>query len=238
VSNFCTKCGASIAPESTFCSSCGTPIQAPIAQNPAAPNPSAVPPPAAAPYIPPPVAQAPQAYVPVPMQPVPVQTTSGGGALKIILIVVGVFVLLGVLAASVVGFIGWRVARAVRLDKNGALSIDTPNGTVSAGSDSSVGPSDLGVDAYPGATRGQGSLNLHTPAGSMVSANYTTSDSAGQVVDFYKSKLGSNVNTVETGTGTMLTSADPDAASKIMVTISPQGNKTRISIVHTISKKN
>jgi hypothetical protein len=169
----------------------------------------------------------------------PVQPTSGGGALKIILIVIGVFVFLGVIGASIVGFIGWRVARAVHVDRGGGgLSIDTPKGTISAGGDSSVGSAQLGVDIYPGATRGQGSLNLSTPEGSMVTAVFTTEDSASQVVDFYKSKLGDNVATSETGSGTMITTTDNDASSKVMITVTPEGNKTKIAIVHTATKKN
>ena len=120
MSNFCTK---SVVPRSLPVAPFAPPAELPsrppslrirrknpAAQIPAAPDPYAAPQPAAAPYVPYPAAQVSPAYVPIPMQPVPVQTTSGGGAqdhphrrrrLRISRI----------LAASVVGFIGWRVAK-------------------------------------------------------------------------------------------------------------------------------
>ena len=133
----------------------------------------------------------------------------GGSALKIILIVVGVFVVLGVLAAAWLAMesteISKGVSNAVHVDKNGnAMTIDTPNGTISAGSDTSIGAAELGVDIYPGAAHAPGSMNFKGPDGASATANFTTSDSVSQVVDFYKAKLGENATTMETSGGTIL----------------------------------
>lgn len=186
-------------------------------------------PPSYPPVSPPQTAQpAPAAY---PSAPPP--STSGGSALKIILIIVAVFVLLGVLAAGVVGFGIWRVSHAIHLNRNGeGVSISTPNGTMSAGAASSITEADLGVAIYPGAQRGQGSLNLRSPHGSMVTAVYLTSDSASQVADFYKGRLGDQASVMESGESTMITSASNERSS-ILVTISPEAGKTKITIVHT-----
>ncbi len=78
----------------------------------------------------------------------------------------------------------------VHKNSNGDVTINTPGGAITSGSASTISESDLGVALYPGATRGEGSMNMHTPFGSLISAVFLTSDSPTQVVDFYKSKLG------------------------------------------------
>jgi len=164
--------------------------------------------------------------------------TGGGGALKIILIVVGVFVLLGVIAASVVGYGVYRVSKAVHVDKDGAgMTIDTPNGKISAGSDSSIGSAELGVDVYPGAVHGPGSLNLKSQDGAMTTASFTTSDSVSEVVDFYKAKLGTNATTIESNGGTILTSDNSIPNDSVVVSVNSDDGKTKIGIVHTTKSK-
>ena len=166
----------------------------------------------------------------------------GGSALKIILIVVGVFVVVGVLAACVVGYGVYRVSKsvsnAVHVDKNGsAMTIDTPNGTISAGSDTSIGAAELGVDIYPGAAHAPGSLNFKGPDGASATANFTTSDSVSQVVDFYKAKLGENATTMETSGGTILASDNGNPNNSVMITVASDGSKTKFSIVHSSKTK-
>ncbi len=162
----------------------------------------------------------------------------GGGALKIILIVVGVFVAVGVLAACVVGYGVYKVSKAVHVDKNGsAMTIDTPTGTISAGSDSSIGAAELGVDIYPGAMHASGSMNIKSSDGAMATANFTTSDSVRQVVDFYKARLGENASTMETSGGTILTSDNSRPSDSLVITVSADGGKTKIGIVHSSKNK-
>lgn len=222
MTTFCSKCGVEIPANSAFCPSCGHPV---AAVSPA----DSVPPPAS--YSPVPPTQ--------PVQPAytsaPPPVSSGGGALKIILIIVGVFVLLGVAAAGLVGFGIWRVSHALHVstaDHGGNVSMPAPSGTITAGSAASISASDLGAPIYPSALRGEGSLNLKTPNGSMVSAVFTTSDSVSQVADFYKSKFGDQASVIETGQTTMITSG-PSDKEKTMVTISTDEGKTKIAIVHT-----
>jgi hypothetical protein len=170
--------------------------------------------------------------------PAPVPPAKGGSALKIILIVVGVFVAIGVLAACVIGYGVYRVSKAVHVDKNGgAMTIDTPTGTISAGSDTSIGAAELGVAIYPGAAHAPGSLNFKGPDGASATANFTTSDSVSEVVAFYKAKLGENATTMETGGGTILASDNSNPNNSVMVTVASEGGKTKFSIVHSSKTK-
>jgi zinc-ribbon domain len=226
VATICTHCGREVPPGNTVCPACGETVRSAA--------------PAFTPVLQPGV-QTPPGYTPsATSYPIPPQPAQSNGALKIILIVVGVFVVIGVLAAAVVGFGVWRVSRAiVHKNSNGDVSISTPAGTITSGSTSSIDESELGIAIYPGATRGEGSMNMHTPAGSLVSAVFLTSDSPAQVVAFYKAKLGSDVTDVspmQSGKSTMITSAG-DSKNKVMITVTSVDNgKTRINILHTTKK--
>jgi hypothetical protein len=208
LNTFCSKCGAEVPSGSTFCPTCGAPVGA-VAPAASAPIPSPAYPPA------------------------PPPTTSSGSALKIILIIVGVFVLLGIAAAGIVGYGAWRVSRAVRMESNGeGVSVSTPGGTITTGRASSISESDLGAPVYPGAARSEGSMNIKSPSGSMITAIYTTNDPLSKVVEFYKSKLGPQASIMETGNGTMLTSGG-DEKDKLLITITSDEGKTKIAIVHS-----
>ena len=91
---FCNSCGATLSPGARFCNKCGGAI---LASAPASAFQAA----AASPSVTPATAS--------PSQPTP---TQGGGALKVVLIVVGVIVLVGILGLASIGFFAWRVARA------------------------------------------------------------------------------------------------------------------------------
>ena len=96
---FCNSCGASIAPGIRFCSKCGAAI---LASSPV---------PTPAPGAPPPIAATAAGYSPAP--------TSGGGALKAILIVVGVIALVAILGLASITFFAWRVAHRTRVHQEG-----------------------------------------------------------------------------------------------------------------------
>ncbi len=177
-----------------------------------------------------------------PAQPVAAPPKSGSSALKIILIIVGVFVLLGVLVAGVFGYFVWRVAHAVKNAEGGkGVSMSIPGaGSISASTNQTFTAADLGTDIYPGAEPGKGSLRMSLPTGTMVTAVYLTSDSKDQVLAFYKDKLGSVASVMDTPDGGIVTLQKSDQES-VMVTItansSQAAGKTQISIVHTTSTK-
>jgi zinc-ribbon domain len=220
VASFCTKCGAAVSSDTQFCTACGAPTAA-AATGYAAPAPV----PYSQPYAPP--AGAPP--------------SSGGSALKIILIIVAVFVGLGIIGASIFAFTVWRVAHAIHVDSNGEnMTVHTPGGTMTANQSKTYSAADLGTDIYPGARSGRGSMKMDMPNGSMVTGVFVTSDSKDQVLDFYKSRFGSGASVIDVGETAILTLKKGDQES-VMVTISGKNSegdgKTRISIMHTKSNK-
>lgn len=226
MATFCTNCGAALSPDQPFCAACGAPAAAPAAfVAPAAPPPAYQP---VAGYVPPPVS-VPGASVP---------GGSGSSVLKVILIVLAVFVGLGVLGAMIFAFGVWRISRAVHVNNAGdGVTLSTPTGSITTGKASTVSASDLGVAVYPGAVRGEGSMQIKTANGSMVTAIYSTSDSATQVLDFYKGKLGDSASVIETGNGSIITAGE-HGKDNVMITVSTDdssssGGKTKISIMHT-----
>ena len=90
---FCTYCGSTMDPNSHFCTKCGKQVSAAVTGTAATPAASPVTPPQS--YTPPAAAQTynPQA-----------QPKSGGGAMKIVLIVLGVLVAIGRL--GIIGTVG------------------------------------------------------------------------------------------------------------------------------------
>ena len=178
------------------------------------------------------------AYPPPSYQGIPPQRPAGSSntVLKVVLIVVGVFVALGILVACVIGFVGYRVAKSAHHNSDGSVSFSTPNGTVTTGKSLNLTAEDLGTDPYPGATSSVGSMNMKNANGSMVTAVYTTSDPADKVVAFYKEKLGDQASVVQTSHGTTLTSGQRDK-NQITISISPQGDLTKIAIIHVTQNK-
>jgi hypothetical protein len=161
---------------------------------------------------------------------------SGNTVLKIVLIVIGVFVVLGVLVVGVIGFVGYRVAKSAHQNADGSVSFSTPNGTITTGKSANITAADLGTEPYPGATSSVGSMNMKTSSGSMVTAVYTSPDPADKVVAFYKENLGDQASVVQTRHGTTLTSGEKNK-NQITVSISSQGDLTKIAIIHTTSTK-
>lgn len=185
------------------------------------------------------VQAAPVAY---PAPPVAPPVKQGSSALKIVLIIVAIFVVLGVMGAGAVAFVAWRAAHAIKMAANGEkMSLNLPGGSFSAGSDQTFTAADLGTDIYPGATSAKGSMRMTLPTGTMVTAGYVTSDSRDQVVAFYKSKFGTdNVTAIDGADGSVLTYAKSQQ-EQIVVTItsnpSEYDGKTQIHIVHTTQTK-
>ena len=187
MANFCTKCGSSLAEGVKFCTKCGAAVggAAPAATPPAAP---AAPAPAARPAAAP---------------------AGGTNVVKVVLIVIGVFVGLGILGALAIGIGLWRVSRAVDVDRSGQVSISTPTGKVTVGAPQRpVTEAELGVPLYPGAKQQEGALQIAGEEGSMHTYVFKTSDSPQQVMAFYRERLGTEAASyVETPEGGMITSS-------------------------------
>jgi hypothetical protein len=169
------------------------------------------------------------------MQPAP--PPSGSSALKIILIIVGVFVGLGILGVVIFSFAVWRVAKSVHVEGDGnKVTLNTPGGHIAVNSDDSFTSAELGTDIYPGATTGHGSMKMDLPGGSMVTGVFLTPDSKEKVLAFYKDKFGSEASTMDTN-DTAIVTLKKGEQEAVIVTITPNksddNGKTQISIVHT-----
>jgi hypothetical protein len=159
-----------------------------------------------------------------------------------VLIIVAIFVGIGILGASIVGYGIWRVSHAIRAASHGG-TITIPGssggGSLSISSNQKFTASELGTDIYPGAVTTQGGMRMSTPSGSWITAIYLTSDSRDQVLNFYKGKFGSDSSLMETNDAAILTLKKGEKET-VMVTISAKPNedngKTKIAILHTVSK--
>jgi hypothetical protein len=219
MANFCSKCGAELSPDTRFCQGCGAPTG--IAA-------SAAPPTGVAPAGQVPAAQAPTAAAP------------SSGALKIVLIIVGAVVCLGMLSAVAVMFGIWRISRSVHVDRSGGVTISTPAGKISTGhtSGAHLTETEVGAPIYPGAIAEEGGFKLGAESGSMATYVFKTSDSVPQVLAFYRDKFGPKTSVIETPQGGIVTAAKNDNEG-IMVTIGhdESEDKTSIAITHTTSTK-
>ncbi|MGB8029023.1 MAG: hypothetical protein WCF30_05085 [Terracidiphilus sp.] len=160
---------------------------------------------------------------------------SGSSALKIILIIVGIFVGLGIIGAGIIGYGVYRVAHSIHKDANGEITINTPKGAISANPNQTFTASDLGIAIYPGATQGKGGLRMTIGSKSMVTANFLTPDSPDKVMAFYKGLAGPNAQIMSTGTGGIITMQSGSNSVTVTLTQSASENngETQITIVNT-----
>jgi len=204
---FCNSCGASLDPNTRFCSKCGAAV---LASSPA-PN-------------------AAMASSTVPVGTVPAPAAQGGGALKVILIVVGVIVLLGILSIASVGFFAWRVARHAHVHQDGNnVKVDTPFGSVETTQDPAVAARNLGVDLYPGAeVQKNGSATASFGGVHTATLNSESTDSVDKVASFYKAKFpNAMVTTSDSGRCTIISNENK---TMITINIEARGDKTKIMI--------
>jgi hypothetical protein len=215
---FCNSCGANIVPGTRFCNKCG----AAVLTSTLPPVPS----PPAAGSVPPTPSISPAA---TPAQP------SGGGALKAILIVVGVIVLVGILGLTSLAFFAWRVARHTHVRQEGDnVKVETPFGTVQTTNDLQAASHDLGVDIYPGAQAlKQGATSTTFGAVHTATLNFESSDSVDQVCSFYKPKFpNAMVMTSDTNQCTIVSN---DQKNMITLNVKMESGKTRI-VITNVSK--
>jgi hypothetical protein len=214
---FCNACGANLNPGTRFCNKCGAAV---LASTPV----SAGTPPAAAPYT------VPATSVPQP------NAGQGGGALKVILIVVGVIVLLGILSIASVGFFAWRVARHTHVRQEGDnVKVETPFGSVETNKDPADAARNLGVELYPGAqVLKDGSTTATFGGVHTATVNSESTDSVDKVAGFYKAKFpNAMVTTSDAGRCTIISN---DRNNMTTINIEAEGNKTKIMISNVSHK--
>ncbi len=204
---FCNSCGATLDPGAKFCNKCGT-TQAGAASAPVAP-------------------------VFTGAAPAPSQNS---GALKIILIVVGVIVVLGILGIGTVSFIGYRIAKHSRIhNEDGNVRVETPFGTMNTSTDPEDAARNLGVDLYPGARVIKGTTsNMTMGAMHTAAAEFESDDPVNTVGEFYKSRLP-NASAISTA-GDRYSIISTDKKNMITINIEPKDGKTRIHIARVSGK--
>jgi zinc-ribbon domain len=219
MANFCSKCGAELSLDTRFCQGCGAQTGFAV---------SAAPPAGMA------------AAGQVPAGVAPAATAPSSGAVKIVLIIIGCVVGLGMLSAVAVMFGLWRISKSVKVDRAGGMTITTPAGTFSSGKTSAahLSESEVGAPIYPGAVAEEAGFKLGGDSGSMATYVFKTSDSVVQVLAFYRDKFGPKTAVMETPQGGIVTAAKNDNEG-VMVTVGrDEGeNKTSIAITHTTSTK-
>jgi len=215
---FCNKCGTTITQGTRFCSKCGAPILA-SAFPASSPTVSASTPNQAATATPP--AAPPE---------------GGSNALKIVLIIVGVILVIGVLGVGALTFVGLRIAKHTHVKQEGEhVKVETPFGTVESTKDPEQAAKDLGIDIYPGAeVRQNGAAsatlgNLHS-----VNAEFESDDPVDKVCSFYKSRFpNATVNTSDEHHCTIVSALPPNV---ITINVEPNGDGSRFQ-VSSVAKK-
>ena len=213
---FCNSCGTQLDPSAKFCSKCGATVPMSGFHAAATPAPAAHSAPAA--------------------PPVQAATPQGGGALKVVLIVVAVLIGLGILGAATAGFIAWRVARNLHVqtdEKN--VKVETPFGTVQSSVNSEEAVRNLGVEVYPGATPMKDNTASVTVGGMhTVSAQFETDDAPDKVADFYNKQFpNATVSTKGQDQYAIVSMGDK---GMISINIDTEDGKTRIKIANVMGK--
>jgi hypothetical protein len=157
-------------------------------------------------------------------------------ATKIILIVVGVFVALGIIAVCVIGAGVWYIAKSAHKDANGQISMNLPFGSIHTLAPDQVKESDFGVPFYPG-SRCLTGTRTDTTSFTQLTATFLTEDSSDKVIAFYKDKAGPGAHTTTLPFGGTQVTIPAQAGASIGVLImqskSTTAGETRIQIVRS-----
>ena len=171
-----------------------------------------------------------------PIAPGPPPSKGSNSALKIILVIVGVFVLICILGMVTCGVVLHRIAKNARVSQKGDnVKIETPFGSIDSTNDPQKVAEELGVDIYPGAqvqkagTAAVSFGSLHT-----VTAIFDSSDSVEKICDFYKEKFpGANVTSSDQNRCSIISG---DKGNSTTITVEPNGDSSRLTIVRLTKK--
>jgi len=206
---FCNSCGANLTPGTRFCNKCGAAVLASAPFSSTASSAGAATPGTVLAPVPPP---------------------SSDNTMKIVFIIVGAVVLIGVLGLAAVGFVGWRIARHTRVRQDGNnVKVETPFGIVESTKDPAEAARNLGADIYPGAQVTNNGAQVGNFGGVHTSsAIFETGDSIDQVAAFYKTKFPNA--TVKTSGANHCSIVSAEANNLVTINIQADGDKTKIQI--------
>lgn len=234
MAKFCTKCGSSIEENQKFCNKCGGQTVADGAPS----VPASAPPPAA--VLAPPTQSAtpaPPATTQAAAAPAAAPAKKSNTALKIILAVLGFFIVIGVLAIGscfyIVHKVRQNVASIAERARPATGITGTPDMHLSDGGAGSQAAAAATVDVppYPGSTptKSGGELSAGL-SGSISAQEYETPDSVEKVLAFYKDKFGSKINIVETEGKSVFNFLSTNGMTTVTVTRDEGTDKTKINI--------
>jgi len=213
---FCNKCGTTITQGTRFCSKCGAPI---LASGFATSTPAA---------------SASTTNQPTP--PAQPQQQGSSNALKIVLIIVGAVLIIGVLGLGALTFVGLRVAKHTHVKQEGEhVKVETPFGTVESTKDPEQAAKDLGIEIYPGAeVRQNGAASATVGSLHSVNAEFESDDPVDKVCSFYKSKFpNATVSSSDEHHCTIVSALPPNV---ITINAEPNGDGSRFQ-VSSVAKK-
>jgi hypothetical protein len=164
--------------------------------------------------------------------------SGSSSALKIVLIIVGVIVLIGVLALATIGVVTYRIAKSAKVSHKGDnVKIETPFGNVETSSDPQKTAEELGVEIYPGAqVQKEGTASATFGSIHTITANFESSDSVDKVCDFYRSKFpGATVQSSDQRHCSIV-AGTPGTLNSTTITADSTGDGSRFQIVALIKK--
>ena len=219
MAQFCTNCGSPVGENLKFCPQCGAQLGAPAAPAPAAASTAR----ATAPGAPSAAAVAP--------------AKKGSPVLKIVLIVVGFFVVLGIAGTAATVYFVYKakqkVSSMVETAKTMGSGKGTPEVHLEKGGEGSEAAASATVDVppYPGstATEGGGELSLGG-IGGMSGQEFETSDPVDKVVAFYKEKFGSKIKFQESEGNVVFQLTTSKGLTTVTITRDEDAGKTKINI--------
>ncbi len=113
------------------------------------------------------------------------------GALKVILLVLGGFVLLGMLVAGAAAMFIFRMAKDTRVEQtSGGAKVETPFGTVETTNEDGVAIAQkMGVEVYPGARPLPGSASVNIGGMRTATAMFESDDPPEKIEAFYRKQF-------------------------------------------------
>lgn len=206
---FCNSCGATLSEGTKFCSKCGAAV---------AGSPSGMP-----------IASSAQ-----PPMPIPPPSKGGSNALKIVLLIVGGIVLIGILGMVTCGIVVHRAIKNAKVSQDGEnVKIDSPFLSMDTNPDQTV--KDLGVDIYPQANVEKGgTASVAFGPIRTITCKFESSDPVSKVCDFYKSKFpNANVSSSDENQCTIVSGV---AGYSTTITVQPNGDGSRFTIAKVTKK--
>jgi len=168
---------------------------------------------------------------------VPAATPTGGSStLKLILIVIGVIILIGILGMVTCGVVVHRALKNARVSQNGDhVKVETPFGSMETSADPEQVAKELGVDIYPGAeVQKSGASSMTFGSIHTVTAIFASDDPLDKVCDFYKSKFPNAVTT--SSDQNHCTIVSNDQKNMVTVNVQPIGDHTKFQITNVTKK--